>query len=120
MCLVVSGPGLIHALGGMANAMVNCWPMIVLGGSSDQDQECMGAFQEFPQVVFQFTKKYRPVDRVVEDISKGARGLWFDSLEDYTAHSATNGSPSPPLQRFCEAVEMGSLLVPPFNVIARA
>jgi len=50
VCLVVSGPGLIHALGGMANAMVNCWPMIVLGGSSDQDQECMGAFQEFPQV----------------------------------------------------------------------
>jgi len=47
---VVSGPGLIHALGGMANAMENCWPMIVLGGSSDQDQECMGAFQEFPQV----------------------------------------------------------------------
>lgn len=50
VCLVVSGPGLIHALGGMANAMENCWPMIVLGGSSDQDQECMGAFQEFPQV----------------------------------------------------------------------
>lgn len=24
-CLVVSGPGLIHALGGMANANVNCW-----------------------------------------------------------------------------------------------
>ena len=25
VCLVVSGPGLLHALGGMANAMVNCW-----------------------------------------------------------------------------------------------
>ncbi|XP_025230133.1 2-hydroxyacyl-CoA lyase 1 isoform X4 [Theropithecus gelada] len=25
VCLVVSGPGLIHALGGMANANVNCW-----------------------------------------------------------------------------------------------
>ena len=31
VCLVVSGPGLIHALGGMANAMENCWPMIVIG-----------------------------------------------------------------------------------------
>nr|XP_002132188.1 2-hydroxyacyl-CoA lyase 1 [Ciona intestinalis] len=49
-CLVVSGPGLIHALGGMANAMENCWPMIVLGGSSDEDQQAMGAFQEYPQV----------------------------------------------------------------------
>ncbi|XP_028413402.1 2-hydroxyacyl-CoA lyase 1-like isoform X2 [Dendronephthya gigantea] len=50
VCLVVSGPGLLHALGGMANAMVNCWPLIVIGGSSDRDQESRGAFQEFPQV----------------------------------------------------------------------
>ncbi|XP_004419450.1 PREDICTED: 2-hydroxyacyl-CoA lyase 1 isoform X1 [Ceratotherium simum simum] len=49
-CLVVSGPGLIHALGGMANANMNCWPLIVIGGSSESSQETMGAFQEFPQV----------------------------------------------------------------------
>ncbi|XP_062322722.1 2-hydroxyacyl-CoA lyase 1 [Osmerus eperlanus] len=49
-CLVVSGPGLIHALGGMANANVNCWPVVVIGGSSDSNQETTGAFQEFPQV----------------------------------------------------------------------
>jgi 2-hydroxyacyl-CoA lyase 1 len=24
-CLVVSGPGVIHALGGLANAQSNCW-----------------------------------------------------------------------------------------------
>ena len=50
VCLVVSGPGLIHAFGGMANANQNCWPMIVIGGSSDEDQQTLGAFQEFPQV----------------------------------------------------------------------
>ncbi|MFT7805397.1 2-hydroxyacyl-CoA lyase 1 isoform X2 [Arapaima gigas] len=50
VCLVVSGPGLIHALGGMANANMNCWPVLVVGGSSDRNQETMGAFQEFPQV----------------------------------------------------------------------
>ncbi|TSK34730.1 2-hydroxyacyl-CoA lyase 1 [Bagarius yarrelli] len=50
VCLVVSGPGLIHALGGMANANMNCWPLVVIGGSSDQNQETTGAFQEFPQV----------------------------------------------------------------------
>ena len=49
-CLVVSGPGLLHTFGGMSNAMVNCWPMIVIGGSSDTDQEGLGAFQEWPQV----------------------------------------------------------------------
>lgn len=47
---MVSGPGLLHALGGMANAMSNCWPVLVIGGSSDTDQESMGAFQEYPQV----------------------------------------------------------------------
>ncbi|XP_048211860.1 2-hydroxyacyl-CoA lyase 1 [Perognathus longimembris pacificus] len=50
VCLVVSGPGLIHAFGGMANANMNCWPLIVIGGSSERNQEAMGAFQEFPQV----------------------------------------------------------------------
>lgn len=25
VCLVVSGPGLLHVCGGMANAQVNCW-----------------------------------------------------------------------------------------------
>uniref|UniRef100_A0A665UJQ7 2-hydroxyacyl-CoA lyase 1 n=1 Tax=Echeneis naucrates TaxID=173247 RepID=A0A665UJQ7_ECHNA len=43
-------PGLIHALGGMANANMNCWPVVVIGGSSDQKLETTGAFQEFPQV----------------------------------------------------------------------
>lgn len=50
VCLVVSGPGLIHALGGMANAQVNCWPLVVVGGSSEQAQEGFGGFQEYPQV----------------------------------------------------------------------
>ena len=50
VCLVVSGPGLIHALAGMSNAQQNCWPMIVIGGSLDVSQEGMGGFQELPQV----------------------------------------------------------------------
>ncbi|KAG0710042.1 2-hydroxyacyl-CoA lyase 1 [Chionoecetes opilio] len=50
VCLAVSGPGVLHTLGGLANAQSNCWPVLVLGGSSDQDQEGMGAFQECPQV----------------------------------------------------------------------
>lgn len=50
VCLVVSGPGLVHALAGMANAMENCWPLIVVGGSCDAAQEAMGGFQAYPQV----------------------------------------------------------------------
>ncbi|KZC06969.1 2-hydroxyacyl-CoA lyase 1, partial [Dufourea novaeangliae] len=48
--LCVSGPGLLHVIGGMANAQVNCWPLIVIGGSCPQDHEGIGGFQEWPQV----------------------------------------------------------------------
>ncbi|KAG4068877.1 hypothetical protein HA402_005025 [Bradysia odoriphaga] len=50
VCLVVAGPGLLHVTGGMANAQINCWPMVVIAGASFQDHEGIGAFQEFPQV----------------------------------------------------------------------
>lgn len=48
--LCVSGPGVLHVTGGMANAQVNCWPVIVIGGSCPQDHEGIGGFQEWPQV----------------------------------------------------------------------
>lgn len=48
--LCVSGPGLLHVIGGMANAQINCWPLLVLGGSCSQDHEGIGGFQEWPQV----------------------------------------------------------------------
>ena len=35
VCLAVSGPGMTNCLSGMANALVNKWPMIVLGGAPE-------------------------------------------------------------------------------------
>lgn len=49
-CLAVSGPGMVHAIAGLANAWSNRWPMILLGGASDSYQNGQGAFQEAPQV----------------------------------------------------------------------
>ena len=49
-CLTVSGPGVIHALAGLANAQQNCWPMILIGGASPVYQNGMGGFQEERQV----------------------------------------------------------------------
>ena len=49
-CLVVSGPGVIHALSGLANAKENNWPMLLIGGASGIDQNGMGGFQEERQV----------------------------------------------------------------------
>src|ERR1700678_2037341 len=49
-CIVVTGPGAIHGLAGLANAQQNCWPMILIGGASPTYQNGMGAFQEERQV----------------------------------------------------------------------
>ena len=49
-CLVVSGPGVVHALAGLANAQQNFWPMILIGGASESWRNGMGAFQEERQV----------------------------------------------------------------------
>lgn len=43
--LVVSGPGLLHCTGGMANAQVNAWPLIVIGGATSVDHEGIGMKQ---------------------------------------------------------------------------
>jgi 2-hydroxyacyl-CoA lyase 1 len=48
--LVVSGPGVVHGLAGLANAQQNCWPMVLIGGASPTYQNGMGAFQEERQV----------------------------------------------------------------------
>jgi len=50
VCLTVSGPGVIHAFAGLANAQQNCWPMILIGGASPVYQNGMGGFQEERQV----------------------------------------------------------------------
>ena len=50
-CLVVSGPGVVHALAGLANAQQNGWPMILIGGASESWRNGMGAFQEERQVL---------------------------------------------------------------------
>ena len=51
-CLVVSGPGMTNAISGLANAWSNCWPMILLGGSSDASQAGMGALYGRPGPVY--------------------------------------------------------------------
>jgi len=50
-CLVVSGPGVVHALAGLANAQQNRWPMVLIGGASESWRNGMGAFQEERQVL---------------------------------------------------------------------
>ncbi len=67
-CLVVSGPGVIHALAGLANAKSNCWPMILIGGASPIYQNGMGAFQEERQ-----TLVATPLCKYAHDVEHTAR-----------------------------------------------
>ncbi len=81
-CLVVSGPGVIHALSGLANAQQNNWPMVLLGGASGIDQNGMGAFQEERQVLVTtpFTKYSHHVerpDRIPYYVEQAVRTAWY-------------------------------------------
>ena len=44
VCLAVSGPGMTNTISGMAEALVNKRPLIVLGGASDSSLEGQGGF----------------------------------------------------------------------------
>lgn len=50
--MVVSGPGVVHGLAGLANAKENGWPMLLIGGASDTNQSQTMAFQESSQIEF--------------------------------------------------------------------
>ncbi len=67
-CLVVSGPGVIHAFAGLANAKENCWPMILIGGASPVYQNGMGAFQEERQT--ELAAPYCKYSHNVEDAKR--------------------------------------------------
>ena len=52
VCLVVGGPGVLHAIAGVGNASANHLPFLLLAGSSETHQVEKGAFQELDQVAY--------------------------------------------------------------------
>ncbi|MFQ6026740.1 MAG: thiamine pyrophosphate-binding protein [Dehalococcoidia bacterium] len=52
VCIAASGVGQTNTLTGIANAYANCWPLLVIGGSSELRKRNMGDFQELPQVEY--------------------------------------------------------------------
>jgi len=78
VCLTVPGPGLLHTLSGMQNANENGWPVIVISGCMDINQEGTGSFQELNQVTASkpFTKfSARPssIERIPFYVEKAVR-----------------------------------------------
>ncbi|KAL2312993.1 putative 2-hydroxyacyl-CoA lyase [Schizosaccharomyces pombe] len=52
VCVVVGGPGVVHAMAGVFNSKTNRWPLLLLAGSSETFQQNCGAFQELDQVSY--------------------------------------------------------------------
>ncbi|KAL5336707.1 thiamine pyrophosphate enzyme, N-terminal TPP binding domain-containing protein [Aspergillus crustosus] len=50
VCLVVGGPGVLHALAGIGNSTANNFPLLVLAGSAETTGVTKGAFQELDAI----------------------------------------------------------------------
>ncbi|ESZ93744.1 putative 2-hydroxyacyl-CoA lyase 1 [Sclerotinia borealis F-4128] len=50
VCLVVGGPGVLHAMAGIGNSSANAFPMLLLAGSSETHLVTKGAFQELDAI----------------------------------------------------------------------
>jgi len=82
VCLVVGGPGVIHAMAGMVNAHVNHWPILVIAGYIENHQREMGGFQEFDHVslvktVAKFAAQPSEVGSIPFLIEKGYRTAFY-------------------------------------------
>jgi thiamine pyrophosphate-dependent acetolactate synthase large subunit-like protein len=64
VCMAASGPGVTNLVTGMANALIDCCPVVALGGSSPLSQFGRQVFQEIDQVeLMRGVCKY--VDRLI-------------------------------------------------------
>ena len=50
VCLVVGGPGVLHAIAGIGNSSANAFPLLLLAGSSETHLVTKGAFQEMDAI----------------------------------------------------------------------
>ena len=50
ICMTTAGPGATNAVTGIANALVDCCPVITLGGASPMAHFGRGGWQEFDQL----------------------------------------------------------------------
>ncbi|KAL8903235.1 MAG: hypothetical protein Q9171_007470, partial [Xanthocarpia ochracea] len=87
ICLVVGGPGVLHALPGISNSSVNAFPFLLLAGSSETHLTSKGAFQELDAISF-----------LTPHTKAALRPAALDTIPDAIRHayrSAYYGRPGP-------------------------
>ncbi|RFU33579.1 hypothetical protein B7463_g2734, partial [Scytalidium lignicola] len=81
VCLVVGGPGVLHAMAGIGNSSVNAFPLLILAGSSETHLVTKGAFQELDAISFltPHTKVAirATLDSIPQSISNAYRTSWY-------------------------------------------
>ncbi len=87
VCMACSGPGALNLGTGLANALVDCAPVVALGGSSPVREYGIGAFQEFDQLA-----ALKPLTKWAERVYETRRIPEFIATAFRTA---TAGKPGP-------------------------
>ncbi|MCR0983764.1 thiamine pyrophosphate-binding protein [Roseomonas populi] len=87
VCMACSGPGALNLGTGLANALVDCAPVVALGGSSPVREYGIGAFQEFDQL-----SAMKPLTKWAERVYETRRIPEFIAAAFRTALS---GKPGP-------------------------
>lgn len=87
VCMACSGPGTVNLASGIANALIDCAPVVALGGSSPVSQYGIGAFQEIDQVAIM-----RPVTKWAERVYEAKR---IPQYIDMAFAHALSGKPGP-------------------------
>ncbi|PIG88232.1 hypothetical protein AARAC_007202 [Aspergillus arachidicola] len=83
VCLVVGGPGVLHALAGqIGNASANNFPLLVLAGSAETTAVTKGAFQEMDAISFltphtKFAVRTSSIDFIPGAVKNAYRTCWY-------------------------------------------
>jgi len=87
VCLGASGPGTINLTTGIANALIDCCPIVALGGSSPLKDLGTGTFQEIDQVAVM-----KPVTKWADRVYEARR---IPEMIDIAFRRSIAGKPGP-------------------------
>ena len=87
VCMGASGPGTINLTTGLANALVDCSPVVALGGASPINEYGTGAFQEIDQVAIM-----KPVTKWANRVHEAKR---IPEMIDAAFRQSLAGKPGP-------------------------
>ena len=101
VCMACSGPGTINLVSGLATALIDCAPVVALGGSSPWSEWGTGSFQEIDQVALA-----RPMVKWAERCYETRR---IPEMIDLAFRTAWAGKPGPVYLDFPTDVLLGSV-----------